>query len=197
MTIPLNTETIDVNEIGTYTVIVTHPNGCNATRNIIVEPSGLATIENISVVGIAPQNSITISVSGNGNYEYALDNGLYQDSNVFTNVYGGDLLLSVRDKLGCGVIEETISVLGFPSYFTPNGDRFHDTWKPIGVDAQFRSTMIIHIYDRFGKLIKQVNPNGNGWDGTRNGENLSVDDYWYVVTFSNGKEFRGHFALVR
>ena len=106
-------------------------------------------------------------------------------------------MVSVRDTYGCGITEDIISVLGFPTYFTPNGDNFHDTWKPLGVDARYRSTMIIHIFNRHGKLIKQVNPNGPGWNGTLNGGKLSVDDYWYVVTFSDGKEYLGHFALVR
>ena len=192
-----NTESININETGIYTVIVTHPNRCTATRNITVELSDIAIIDGVSVAGIAPNNSVTINVSGNSNYEYALDNGLYQDSNEFTNISAGEHLVSVRDKYGCGITEEIISVLGFPTYFTPNGDNFHDTWNPLGVDVRYRSTMIIHIYNRFGKLVKQVNPNGNGWNGTLNGENLPVDDYWYVVTFSDGKEYRGHFALVR
>jgi gliding motility-associated-like protein len=192
-----NTESININETGIYTVIITHPNRCTGTRNITVELSDIAIIDTVSVVGITPNNSVTISVSGNSNYEYALDNGPYQDSNEFTNIPAGEHLVSIRDKYGCGITEDIFSVLGFPTYFTPNGDNFHDTWKPIGVDVRYRSTMIIHIYNRFGKLIKQVNPNGNGWNGTLNGENLPVDDYWYVVTFSNGKEYRGHFTLKR
>lgn len=192
-----HTESININETGIYTVIITHPNGCTATRNITIESSDIAVIEGVSVIGIAPNNSVTISISGISIYEYALDNGLYQDSNEFTNISAGEHLVSIRDKNGCGTTEDIISVLGFPTYFTPNDDNFHDTWKPLGVDVRYRSSMIIHIFNRHGKLIKQVNPNGLGWNGTLNGEKLSVDDYWYVVTFSDGKEYRGHFALVR
>jgi len=192
-----NTERININEPGVYTVIITHPNGCTATRKITVELSDIAIIDDIMVTSIAPNNTVIISASGNSNYEYALDNGLYQDSNEFANVSAGEHVVSVRDKYGCGLAEDILSVLGFPNYFTPNGDNFHDTWKPLGVDVRYRSTMIIQIYNRYGKLIKQVNPNGKGWNGTLNGENLSVDDYWYVVTFSDGKKYHGHFALVR
>ncbi|MFD2824220.1 choice-of-anchor L domain-containing protein [Lacinutrix iliipiscaria] len=188
---------ININETGTYTVIVTHPNGCNATRNITVEVSDLAIITDVAVEGVAPNNTITITVPETSEYEFMLDHGLYQNSNVFTNVSAGEHIVFVRDKDGCGVVQEIINVLGFPSYFTPNGDHFHDTWKPIGVDARFRNTMTIQIFNRYGKLIKQVNPQGQGWNGTLNGKNLSADDYWYVVTFSNGKTYRGHFSLVR
>ena len=40
-----NTSFIEVNEVGTYNVVVTDPNGCSNSRNIIVVPSNIATIE--------------------------------------------------------------------------------------------------------------------------------------------------------
>ena len=93
----------DVNEVGTYTVIVTSPNGCSATRNITVLPSNLATINTITVEEASENNSVSIQVSGEGDYEYALDrsNSLYQDQNVFTNVLPGIHTVYVRDKNGC------------------------------------------------------------------------------------------------
>lgn len=192
-------ETINVNEVGTYTVIVTHPDGCSATRDIIVEPKDTAFVESVSVSGVAPNNSITITVSGVGDYEFALDdsNGIYQDSNTFTTISAGEHIAYIRDKNGCGTVEELIYVLGFPSYFTPNGDYYNETWMPLGVDLDFKATMIIQIFDRYGKLLKQINPQSQGFNGTFNGENLPSSDYWFVVHFSNGKTYRGHFALVR
>lgn len=60
----------------------------------------------------------------------------------------------------------------------------------------------IYIFDRYGKLIKQLSPMGAGWDGTYNGEPLPTDDYWFTVDYnepSNGtpKEFKAHFTLKR
>ena len=192
-------ETININQIGTYTVIATHQDGCSATRNIIVEATEMAVIETVTVVGIAPNNSVTISVSGNGDYEFAIDdiNSTYQNSNIFTNVSAGEHIVYVRDKNGCETTEETIYVLGFPPYFTPNGDSYNDYWMPLGVDIDFKASMIIQIFDRYGKLLKQLHPESQGFDGRYNNENLPTSDYWFIVTFSNGKSYRGHFALVR
>ncbi|MDO6598066.1 choice-of-anchor L domain-containing protein [Oceanihabitans sp. 2_MG-2023] len=194
-----SSETIYINEIGIYTVIVTLPNGCTATRDILVEATESAFVESVSVSGIAPENSISITVSGNGDYEFAIDSisGLYQESNTFTNVSAGEHMVYIRDKNGCETVQELIYVLGFPSYFTPNGDYYNETWMPLGVDLDFKATMIIQIFDRYGKLLKQITPQNQGFNGTFNGENLPSSDYWFVVSFSNGKTYKGHFALIR
>ncbi len=191
------TAIINVNEIGTYSVIVSHLNGCSSTREIVVLPSNPATIIDISIVEASSNNSITVNVSGQGDYQFALDSQIYNDNNVFTNIKAGFHTINVLDKNGCGIVSELVSVLGFPKYFTPNNDGFNDTWKPFGVDAQFNSDIKIIVFNRYGKLLKSISPSETGWDGTFNGAKLPNDDYWYRVIFPDGKEYRGHFALVR
>ena len=198
-TTSVNTSFNDVNEAGVYTVIVTDPNGCNASRTITVTASNIATIDNVIVEEGTFNNTVTIQVSGEGFYDYALDNanGFYQESNTFTNVLPGFHTVYVRDRNGCGIVEKLISVLGFPKYFTPNGDSIHDTWKVYGVNAQFNQGIDIKIFDRYGKFITQQNNLTAGWDGTLNGYNLPSDDYWFLVTLADGRTYKGHFALVR
>jgi len=61
-------------------------------------------------------------------------------------------------------------------------------------------TAKIYIFDRFGKLLKQISPLGPGWDGTFNGNPLPSSDYWFRVEYKENdtqKEFRGHFTLKR
>ena len=57
--------------------------------------------------------------------------------------------------------------------------------------------MVIYIYNRYGKLISQVNPKGIGWDGSYNGQDLPADDYWFSILLNNDKIVKGHFALLR
>ena len=116
---------------------------------------------------------------------------------MFTNVKAGFHTVYVYDKNDCGIVSKPVSVLGFPKYFTPNNDGYNDTWKPFGVNAQFNSDIKIIIFDRFGKLLKTINPLEPGWNGTFNGSYLPNDDYWFRVVFQDGKEYRGHFALKR
>jgi gliding motility-associated-like protein len=82
----------------------------------------------------------------------------------------------------------------YPKYFTPNGDSYNDTWKI--KFSQKEPDLKIAIFDRYGKLLKTMN-RFEGWDGKLNGRDLPSDDYWFVVTRKNGKEFRGHFAMKR
>ena len=54
--------------------------------------------------------------------------------------------------------------------------------------------------DRYGKLLKQLDPNGAGWDGTYNGTLLPSTDYWFKLSYIEDgveKEFASHFAMKR
>lgn len=194
-----NTMFNEVNETGTYTVVVTDPNGCSSSRTITVNPSESAIIESVSVEGVAPNNSVNITISGNGVYEFAIDdsNSFYQESPIFTNVLEGFHTIYVRDRNGCGITEETLSVLGFPKFFTPNGDTVNDTWKVLGFNTQFNQLDYIHIFNRYGKLITVLNNRQTAWDGSLNGRDLPSSDYWFVAKFIDGKSYTGHFALKR
>ncbi|RZN82135.1 MAG: T9SS type B sorting domain-containing protein [Winogradskyella sp.] len=190
---------IEVNEPGTYTVMVSNVAGCSKERTVTVLASNTATIDNIEVTDTSENNSITVLVSGEGDYEYALEdpNGIYQDSNVFENVIPGIYTVFVRDKNGCGITEDMVSVVGFPKFFTPNGDNQNDFWQVKGISSQFQPGTIIYIYDRHGKLVSEVNPLGSGWDGNYNGNPLPSSDYWFSVTLEDGRRFSSHFALKR
>jgi gliding motility-associated-like protein len=193
------TMSIEINEVGTYSVVVTDPNGCSNSRTIVVSPSNLATIDEVIIEDLSNNNSITLIVSGEGSYEFAIDNinGSFQESNRFDNVSPGFHTIYVRDRNGCGIVSQLVSVKGFPLFFTPNNDGFFDTWQIIGVNNEFNTVSKIYIYDRYGKLLKELDPLSTGWNGTSNGRELPSTDYWFLAEFTNGQEFRGHFALVR
>ncbi|MGK4569068.1 T9SS type B sorting domain-containing protein [Flavobacterium sp. 3HN19-14] len=93
---------------------------------------------------------------------------------------------------------QLFAVLGIPQFFTPNGDGFNDFWLIKGVDVIFNKESNMYIFDRFGKLVKEVSTRDTkGWDGTMNGNPLPADDYWYVVNLEDGRVVKGHFALKR
>ena len=195
-----NGPTLDVNQEAEYTVTVTNVNGgCSRTRTINVVASNIATITNIEIEELTEVNAITINVTGPGEYEYALDDqfGFYQDSNYFGNVPAGIYEVYVKDKNGCGIVTKIVAILGLPKFFTPNGDNFNDYWQLKGASALFNSNTIIYIFDRYGKLLTQLNPSGLGWDGTFNNQPLPADDYWYTIKLEDGREAKGHFALKR
>jgi gliding motility-associated-like protein len=199
--LPNITYTINVNTAGIYTVEVATliPFACSRTRTITVIASDIATLLNPTIVDLTDTNTVLVNVTGAGNYEYSLDliDGPFQDSNFFDNVSLGSHIIYINDKNGCGKVPQNIIVIGAPKYFTPNGDEFNDTWNVIGVNTAKNANSLIFIFDRFGKLLKQISPSGQGWDGTFNGEALPADDYWYTLDLQEGRSAKGHFALKR
>ncbi|MEL1244099.1 T9SS type B sorting domain-containing protein [Flavobacterium sp. DGU11] len=200
------THTIFVNQPGTYTVEVTNItniSGCSKTRTITVVPSDVAVFDAVVVEDLRTDNTITVLVHPGNNvdtsYLYSLDapNGPWQESNFFDNVTAGIHIVYVYDTNGCGVSLQGVAVLAIPKFFTPNGDGINDTWDIIGVNTLFYENSKIYIFDRYGKLLADVNPKGPGWDGTYNGHRLPATDYWFVVTLDDGRTVKGHFSMVR
>lgn len=189
--------TLNVNEEGTYAVEVKNAFGCTRTRTINVVASDLATISDIQVSDLSESNSIIVNVTGNGNYVSSLDAINFQESNTFYNLPAGVYTVYVKDLNGCGISQEEVSVLGIPKYFTPNGDGYHDYWNIQGISSKINTKTQIHIFDRFGKLIKQLNPTFQGWDGTYLGQPLPSSDYWYSIKLEDGRDIKGHFTLKR
>ena len=147
---------------------------------------------------------ITVNVDGYGSYEYSLDDGPRQVSNVFGDVSLGTHIIHVWDTEGgiaysCEeLIIEEVQVIDYPHYFTPNGDGIHDTWNIVGLGGQPGAKIL--IFDRYGKLLKQISTQGQGWDGTFNGHMLPSDDYWFTVDFTENstiRQFKAHFTLKR
>ena len=196
-----NSATLKVNKTGIYTVTVTNKTNCSKIRTIEVSESGTATIENIDIIDLVIDNSnkITITVSGKGEYEYSLNapNGPFQESNSFENIVAGIHEIYINDKKNCGIVNKTVAVLGAPNYFTPNNDGYHDYWNITGLNTDANKNAIIFIYDRYGKLLKQIKPSDVGWDGTFVGNALPSDDYWYTLKLEDNREAKGHFSLKR
>jgi gliding motility-associated-like protein len=194
--------TYEATRAGTYSVIVINTaTGCQSvvTAAVVTASFPGTTINTTETLAFSDNATITVDVSPiNTIYQYSLDNGPMQSSNVFTNVSPGPHIASVTDENGCTNLTKLVTIIGYPTYFTPNGDGYHDTWNIIGLGASAK----VFIYDRYGKLIKQISPTGEGWDGTYNGEPLMSSDYWFTVDYSEtttgeNKTFRSHFSLKR
>ena len=176
-------QTISVSSAGTFTVTITNAAGCTKTKTFTVVNSEVATITNVEVNDFEEQLTATISVTGNGNYEYSLDGITFQSSPVFNLSDSGEYTIYVNDKNNCGIVFETFYALSYPKFFTPNGDNYNDTWQIKNLDKKGLENSKINIFDRFGKLIKQITADGIGWNGTYNGNQLASTDYWFVLEY--------------
>ncbi|WP_411894653.1 choice-of-anchor L domain-containing protein [Winogradskyella sp. A2] len=192
------TPEIQIDNIGTYWVTVTTALGCEDTRVFSVSESEAAIIEVTETVDFSDPNNITITVSGIGDYLYQLDDFEPQESNIFENVGLGYHTITVIDLNGCSEVTEEVIVIDAPKHMTPNNDGDFDTWHIVGIETLPGS--IVCVFDRYGKLLKQLGSNTPGWDGTYNGNKMPSSDYWFVAKIQQGNEafeVKGHFALRR
>ena len=147
--------------------------------------------------------AVEFVVDGDGDYEYAINGGEFQDDPIFLDVPPGINTIVINDKNGCGVTEPIeFLVVGYPKFFTPNGDAFNPLWQVKGIEELINPT--VFIFDRFGKLLKQLDETDTGWDGTFNGRQLPSSDYWFRLVYERdeqsvvvAKTVRNHFSLLR
>lgn len=197
------------NQPGNYTLTVTDlslPNGCpsDSVPFTVIESSKPASITYTSSGWFTDNQTIIVNVvpsTGNeNNFLYSLDGSTPQKSNTFTNVVSGNHEVTISDANGCNssVISIPIILINSPKFFTPNGDGYNDSWGIKGFQNQ--NNPKIYIFNRYGKLLKELNQIGDTWDGNYNGQPLPADDYWFVINYiENGvsKEFKSHFSLKR
>ncbi|NAY93048.1 T9SS type B sorting domain-containing protein [Muricauda sp. JGD-17] len=200
-----NTPTITVSQEGEYTLTVSNASQgilCEASRTITVNTSRLPAISEIIIDDFKPSNTITVQTVEEGDYEYQLNDGAFQSSNVLEDVPAGVHTLTIRDSNGCGEIVEEIVVVGFPAIFSPNGDVLNESWHIEGLSAL--NSPVVTIYDRYGKLIAQMTEFNLGWDGNFNGQPLPSTDYWFKLSYLDNdgnrvfaKYLQSHFSLRR
>ena len=195
--------TLTVREAGVYTVnikTITDTLCVNTATHTVNTSSGpIEFSANVTTLAFDGNHQIVATATGIGSYVFSLDNGEFVSNGTFDNVDPGPHTITIEDEAGCDRQVIELMVIDYPKFFTPNGDGFNDTWQITGIRGIPISQ--IYIFDRFGKLIKQLDPDGAGWDGTYNGNVMPATDYWFKIIYIEGttnptqKEFKAHFAL--
>ncbi len=193
---------------GRYFVEIETSLATTITDDILITFYGIPQLDEVIVIDdlvnsdqTDPYN-IEIVPLTDGNYEYAINGGEFQDDPVFLDVPPGVNTVIINDKNGCGTTEPIeFLVVGYPKFFTPNGDGIHDNWNVLGIETL--SNAGVFIFDRYGKLLKQLDAS-LGWDGTFNGRPLPSSDYWFRLDYDRddqtvivARTVRRHFSLMR
>jgi large repetitive protein len=193
--------TLEVKDAGEYVVVATaiaYPKCASEPVVTLVRKSETAKASASVEYSFADNIKVVVTATGLGEYSYQLDNQEVQESNVFENVKAGTRQITVYDKNGCREKIFSVLILDYQRFFTPNGDGSNDYWNIKGITDQPDAK--VYVFDRYGKLLKQVNPQSEGWDGKYNGQQMPSDDYWFTVNYTeNGEEkvFKSHFAMKR
>ena len=125
-----STPGITVTQAGTYNLTVTNNQlglSCSSSVLITVVVSETPVITDVIIDDLQNNNTVEVITDVVGSFEYQIDNEAFQTSNIFTNVSPGIHTVTINDLNGCGSVTETITVVGFPSFFTPHGDGTTDS----------------------------------------------------------------------
>lgn len=153
---------------------------CITTQTVKVLPSDQPVISGIEI----SNNTFTVSVTGGTPpYKYSIDNIVWQDSNVFTNLARGEYRVLVKDAYDCDPMEVDVVVPNLVNVITPNADGINDVIDYSALSN--KQNLILSVFDRYGgKMFQADKTNGYKWDGTLGGRRVPTGTYWYSVTWN-------------
>ena len=177
----IGTEPIITVGVGSYSVTLTSPNGCSYTQYVQVTEAEMPVIESIGING----STVTVIVTGGTPpYQYALDNGVYQNSNVFTNVPPGLHTAYAISGDKCTPAGQEFSVIEIYNVLSPNNDGYNDVLDMSML--KYKVGVKFQIYDRNGVKVFEGTPNNNYiWNGKLSGRVLPTSSYWYIMEWQD------------
>jgi gliding motility-associated-like protein len=207
---------------GCYDITLTASmNGCvNSTTSngyICVQENPIANFASSVNDFTQPNESVTFTNNSNGasGYIWSFGDGTLGNEMNPIHLYSGTnngytVTLIAITSMGC--LDSTSMTIGYeetasyyiPNAFTPDGDKFNQTFRPIfssGIDYQ-NYTML--IFNRWGEVVFETHNVLIGWDGSYGIEGLDAQPgvYTYQITVKipetdERKIIAGHVNLLR
>ena len=197
--------------------------GCSVTSTytslICAEPTPIASfVASPSVVDISNPFTQMINTSENAiSYNWSFGDGTPTTTEFSpSHLYPSDILsnytitLVAYGQTGCTdtarvIIQMTEDVLYFvPNSFTPDGDDYNQTFKPVFTTGFDPYAYGLYIFDRWGEMIFESHDASVGWSGTYGVGNEIVQDgtYVWVIEFKatqsgQRKKINGHVNVLR
>jgi gliding motility-associated-like protein len=194
--------------IGTHTLTYTFvtDNGCidSKTQTITVNPA--PTVDHGPDLLLLEGRTVKLQATLSGNivsYKWSPSTYLDRDDILLPEATATEDItytLTVTTDKGCTESSEVfIKVLKMPQVpntFTPNGDGVNDTWNVKYLGDYPGAT--VDIFNRFGLKLYQIVNYVRPWDGTRNGTELPVGTYYYIINPRNErKPIYGSVTIIR
>lgn len=192
----------------TYTISVNDICNKPITKQIVVTPSTLPVISDISPLKFCLDSVKQLPVTINdGKPSYLLNwiapgNGVIPYDTIGMTYYlqqsvtpsSGTYTLVVTDQCNRKdtvnfEIETFDCTVVVPNVITPNGDNVNDAFKINGLENFPNSTLT--ICNRWGKKVYSSSNYNNDWKPDN-----SAGTYFYVLEVSDGRKFNGFFQLI-
>jgi gliding motility-associated-like protein len=194
-------ENVPVDE---YTVVVTDTKLCVDSATVVIyEPDSIKMDFEVFEVSCSDQTDGTIEglpYGGTGEFTFLWSNN--DTTALITGLSGGDYTLTVTDIVGCVASDSTFvptnpkACIDAPTAFTPNGDAYNDTWHLENIELY--KDMNIQVFNRWGNLMFQQSGEYVPWDGTKHGNQLPSETYYFIINLNNGTEpFKGTVSIIR
>jgi gliding motility-associated-like protein len=193
------------------TLTVTNSTGCTNNQvlanYICVE--GPPTANFIATPGVINEFESTVNFNNTSSnaatyvWDFGDNSGTSSETDP-EHEYDGSVLgnytvtLYAYSALGCidsvqGAIQYQEELIYYvPNCFTPDGDMYNQTFKPIFTSGFDPYNYALYIYDRWGELIFESRDAQYGWDGTYNGKLVQQGSYTWKIEFkapNNDKKY--------
>lgn len=197
---------------GTYDVYVTQAIDANCFGYDSTSGIGFITVKQSPTASFEPTSQkldmlypiVSFVNTSSGAISYVWDFGdtsinetVFSPTHLYAlNTEGNyDVKLHVTSAEGCvDSIEMTIAVqetvLFFvPTAFTPNGDEYNNTFKPVMISGFDPTTYQFKIFNRWGEMVFESNDPEIGWDGDYGaGKGITAtQNFTYKLQFNSSK----------
>jgi len=203
------------------TLTTTSVNGCTNSVTyddyIYVEdnPSASFTASSTSLLSLNTDVQFTNSTIGAVNYVWDFDDDTDNSTamnpdHTFpdTESAGYVVTLYAYSPIGCvDSVSQVITIkqeiiFYIPNTFTPDGDEFNQTFKPVFTAGFDASDFELYIRNRWGETIFESHDVEAGWDGTYNGKLVQAGTYvWHLEFKDELNDARylhtGHITLIK
>lgn len=203
------TNSITVNESGSYTVEVTNNQGCSASDVVTVNFIKIPEIELVSSFRSDCVNGVEVTAISEGliSWEISpfitlLDNNRIIANPESTSSYSVTATIGTCESQTDFEILVECPTLFIPNVFTPNDDGVNDFFR---IDGENLGQYEMIIFNRWGDEIYRSNNINRGWNGGINGYYAPDGTYNYIIKifdlsgqplFGKG-EFYGTVTLLR
>jgi gliding motility-associated-like protein len=190
--------TLEIRAAGTYFVTVFYNTNCQVRDTIHFAEEGEIhpTLPNDTL--ICNNNPVTLNAYQPNaiSYNWETIDAYFEQHNPTDSVIIATLPgeYKVRISNECRAFTQTILIEEedcgcypyVPNAFSPNGDGINDFFK-VYTNCPLENYNF-KIYDRWGGIVFESGDFNNGWDGTKQGQNLNDGVYVWVLTYESPNE---------
>ena len=197
--------------VGTAQIIYTILGTCGDADTIYVDVYDIPSADAGANASIFLDEEVELLGSGGGSY-------LWEDAStlscedcpnpIASPIQSTVYTLTVTDENGCVDMDSVVVTVNeevvyyIPNAFTPDGDEYNQTFRPVFTSGFDPYDFNLQIYNRWGQLIFASNDPELGWDGSFKGRYVQDGVYTWRIEFKEimtdkRHHITGHVVMIR